>query len=422
MRHLYSGLLYLITPCVVLRLLWRSRRAPDYRRRWGERFGWVPVRDQPCVWLHAVSVGEVQAAAPLIEWLLARGEAVLVTTTTPTGSERVRSLFGGRVAHCYLPYDLPGAVARFLKRIRPRLGVIMETELWPNLFRACRRAEVPLVLANGRLSERSAAGYRRLGGLAREVVRDLSVIIAQGQADAGRFLSLGAEPERVRVSGNIKYDLSFQPGTKTQAGILRRMWGEARPVWIAASTHAGEDEPILEAHARVRRRLPEALLVLVPRHPERFDAVAELCARRGCPVVRRTEWRACERGTQVFLGDTMGELPMMYAASDVAFVGGSLVPTGGHNVLEPAALGVPVVVGPHIFNFAAISDALIAAGAAVRVMDAGELAGAVHTFLVDPDARRSAGARGAAWVANNRGALRRVQDIVEAFLVGAWRG
>jgi 3-deoxy-D-manno-octulosonic-acid transferase len=364
-----------------------------------------------------VSVGETRAALPLIRALLERysGLPLLVTTTTLTGSRQVREALGDQVPHVYAPYDLPGAVRRFLRRTRPRLAIIMETELWPNLLRQCAVAGIPTLIANARLSERSARGYARMGGLTAAMLRDITLIAAQTDADAERFRILGAP--RVRVTGNLKYDL-MPPDDLTERG-WRLRWerlGDSRPVWIAASTHAGEDERVLDAFAALRARWPELLLFLVPRHPERFDGVAALCQQRGFGVVRRGEQRPCVPDTAVFLGDSMGELLLFYAAADLAFVGGSLVPTGGHNVLEPALLGLPVLFGPHTFNFTEASERLLAAEAAWRVADAVELAAVVDRLLADPELRQSAGQRGRAVVDRHRGALAALLDRIETLL------
>lgn len=418
LRYLYSLLLYLLIPFVILRLLWRSRRAPAYRRRWAERFGFfAPLPVEGVVWVHAVSVGEVQAALPLIAWLRQeRGLPVLVTTTTPTGSERVRQHFDDQVFHVYAPYDLPDAVQRFLERVRPRMTIVMETEIWPNLFHQCHRAGIPLIIANARLSARSARSYCRVRSLTETTLRKVTALAAQAQADAERFVALGMDTKRIHVTGNIKFDVGLPADLHARAALLRNEWGEQRPVWVAASTHAGEEELVLSAFAMVRTRLPEALLVLVPRHPERFDKVAELCRRRGYAVARRSEQGSVDAEAAVFLGDTMGELPLFYAAADVAFVGGSMVPTGGHNVLEPAALGIPVMVGPHTFNFLEISQALIEHGGGERVSNEAELAAAVLRYLENGKLRDAAGCCGQELVGKNRGALAKLQSLLSAQL------
>lgn len=417
MRALYTVLLYLLTPLVLARLLWRSRRNPGYRARWGERFAlYVPLPSRPRIWVHAVSVGEVIAAAPLLRRLLEQhsDHALLVTTTTPTGSAQVQRLFGGNVEHVYLPYDLPGTVRRFLAKARPRVAVFMETELWPNLFAACGARGVPIVVANARLSERSARGYARFAGFTRATLEKVSLVAARGEEDAVRFRALGAP--RVEVVGNIKYDLDVPASTVEAGGAVRKALGRDRCVWIAASTHAGEDELVLEAHALLRAQFPEAALILVPRHPERFQAVAELCGRAGYRVARRSRGELVSREVDVLLGDTMGELLPLYAAADLAFVGGSLVPTGGHNPLEPAALGLPVLSGPHTFNFAEVFPLLYGVDAALEVRDPRELAETAARLLADALERTRRGEAGRAVVEANRGTVGRLASVVEWML------
>jgi 3-deoxy-D-manno-octulosonic-acid transferase len=414
-RQIYTLLWILVLPFALLRLLWRSRRAPAYRRRWAERFGrFAPPARTGGVWVHAVSVGETQAAQPLIKRLLAEPAAqpVTVTTTTPTGSARVGELFGDQVFHVYLPFDLPWAVDGFLDRVRPRLLIMVETEIWPNLLAGCAARGVPTLLANGRLSARSARGYARLDGFARETFAAIGAVAAQSDADADRFVALGVPPDRVQVTGSMKFDVAIRGSVKEQAEVLRRDWGTGRPVWVAASTHEGEEEAVIEAHRQVLAVLPEALLVLVPRHPERFERAAQLVRRAGLPMVRRTERTAVAAGTAVFLGDTMGELPVFLGAADAAFVGGSLVDIGGHNVLEPAAFGVPVVFGPHMHNFAAISRLLLEADAAEQVRDGRSLGEVVLRWLGDASERTRIGENGRRVVEANRGALDRTWQMV----------
>lgn len=417
LRLLYTGLLYLILPLALLRLYWRGRRDAGHRRRWRERLGIIPPLPAGCLWVHAVSVGETRAALPLIRALLNRYPdlPLLVTTTTLTGSRQVREALGERVRHVYAPYDLPGAVARFLRQTRPRLAIIMETELWPNLLRQCAVAGIPTLIANARLSERSARGYARIRWLTASMLPDITLIAAQAEADAERFRALGAP--RVEVTGNLKYDLTLPDDLLERGRQFRQdLLGTHRAVWIAASTHAGEDEQVLDAFARLRARWPELLLLLVPRHPERFDGVAALCQQRGFRVVRRSEQRICTPEAAVFLGDSMGELLLFYATADLAFVCGSLVPTGGHNVLEPALLGLPVLFGPHMFNFTEAGERLLEAKAAWQVADAAELAGQVDRLLSDPALREDAGQRGRAVVERHRGALAALLGWIETLL------
>jgi 3-deoxy-D-manno-octulosonic-acid transferase len=409
MRILYTLLLYLITPLVLLRLLWRSRELADYRRRIGERFGLVPaVPGGVAVWVHAVSVGEALAAAPLIRALIEQhGEGrVWVTSTTPTGSARVREAFGGSLRHSYAPYDLPGAVARFLARVRPQRVVVMETELWPNLFQALRQRRLPLVIANARLSPRSFAGYSRLRRFATDTLACVTEVAAQSAADAERFRALGAP--RVGVMGNIKFDVELSAAQLEQGRVLRAQLGTQRLAWIAASTHEGEESAALAAHAELRRRWPNALLILVPRHPQRFDAVARLVERSGLALRRRSQPDADPAGDcAVLLGDSMGEMYMYFAAADIAFVGGSLVPVGGHNVLEPAAVGLPVLFGPQMHNFLAARELLLNCGAA-REVEALTLGDVLGELAADAPSRTAMGNAGRAAIDANRGALRRL--------------
>ena len=422
-RLAYSAALYCAAPFLLGRLLWRGLRNSAYWRRLGERFG-LGGRigsEQGCVWVHAVSVGEVQAAVPIVKALRTRypKETILVTSTTPTGAARVPKAFGGGVAHRYFPFDFPGSMARFLDRARPRVAIIMETEIWPNLLAQCRLRGVPVILANVRLSERSAAGYRRFRRLFAPALGGVAAIAVQSGDDARRIASIGAPPGVIDVTGSTKFDVPMRASVREEAAALRRTLGLSRGVWIAASTHDGEEALVLDAFERVLHRLPDSLLVLVPRHPERFRTVAALARRRGFePIMRSRRPADCSR-THVFIGDTMGELPLFYAASDVAFVGGTLVEGGGHNMLEPAALGLPVLFGPHVFNFAEISRRLIEAGGAQTVGDAASLGEAVVDYLNDADLRHATGARGRAFVEGNRGAGDRVVAMIGAHLTPA---
>ncbi len=416
LSRLYSLLLYLALPLVLLRLLWRSRRAPAYRRRWRERLGLYG--DQPMragLWIHAVSVGEAQAAEPLIKHFLDRypEDGVMVTTTTPTGSDRVRALFEERVRHVYTPFDLIPVMDRFLGRVRPRLVVVMETEIWPNMLRACCMRGIPVVLANARLSPGSAQGYARLGGFTRETFARIRTIAAQGAADAERFRALGAPADRVQVVGSIKFDVRVPASLRERAEVMRRIWDTQRPVWVAASTHEGEEEQILAAHRQILARLPMALLVLVPRHPERFERVATLVTRQGFKLVRRSKDGPGDPEATVFLGDTMGELQVFLAAADAAFIGGSLVPVGGHNLLEAAAVGVPAAIGPEVFNFAGITRLLVSEGAAVQVGNIQELVRCIGDWLCDAALRARIGENGRRVVEENRGALKRLLSLLD---------
>ena len=419
-RKLYSSLLYLLIPAILLRAAWRGFSAPAYWRRWGERFGLYrgggPKVD---IWIHAVSVGEFIASVPLIRRLLESDpdKKILVTTTTPTGSARVGAEFGSEVRHVYIPYDLPGATRRFLRHFRPAVGVVMETEIWPNLFHRCGKENIPLILANVRLSQRSLDSYQKwIPQLARSALQNVTWAAVQGEADAKRLTGLGAIPDRTTVTGSIKFDLTLPEDIEQQGEKLRDQLGCARPVWIAASTREGEEEQVLEAHRQILEQTPDALLILVPRHPERFSAVAKMVISRGMKAVRRSGDQPCGDEAQVYLGDSMGEMLLLYSASDIAYVGGSLVPTGSHNMLEPAALGKPVLFGPHRFNFAEVSQLLIEQGAAQEVTDSDELASIVISLFQNSEKRQQMGVQGRRAVEQNRGALDRLMEGIGELL------
>ena len=415
MRQLYSLLILLLLPLLLLRLYWRGFKAPFYRERWHERLGYLQAPPAPgCIWLHAVSVGEVQAVAPLIRQLLeAPGQPLVITTTTPTGAQRVRELFGDEVRHYFAPFDAPFIVRRFFSMLQPRLLILVETEIWPNLIHTAYQLRIPTLLANARLSVRSARRYHRFAGLTRETLQQITLIAPHGEADAHRFRALGARSSQVEVIGSIKFDIHLPASLRERSDVLRREWGTERPVWLAASTHEGEEEQILAAHAAVKAALPDCLLVLVPRHPERFDQVAELIQTWNFKMVRRSQHRRCGADTDVFLGDSMGELTLFMGAADVAFIGGSLVPHGGHNMLEAAAQGVPVLFGPHGFNFAEISDLFLRQQAALQVASSEELAECLIRWLSDASERSQFGERGRELVNRNRGALQRLLGLVQ---------
>ena len=416
MRYLYSLIWVLLMPLLVLRLLWRGLRAPSYWRGWGYRFAWQRPHRSYDIWIHAVSVGEVQASLPLIAALKQQFPtySLLVTTFTPTGAAQLRQHYPD-LDQQFLPYDLPWAVGAFIRKIQPKLGIIMETELWPNLLFACQRAAVPLVLANARLSARSFRAYQRYHfGLLAPTLDALSHIAAQTAADASHFQRLGVDPQRLTVTGNIKFDSELPSSLHEQAAALKRQWAN-RLVWIAASTHEGEEEQILSVFQRLLVDYADLLLILVPRHPERFKRVAQLC-RAAHPTVCRSEGGACEAETAIYVGDTMGELPLLYASADVAFVGGSLVEIGGHNMLEPAALGVPSVFGQYVFNFALIAAQLQQHEAALQVGDVEALYQVLRRYLADPNLRHQTGENAQQFVAQNRGALQKLQQIVLIYL------
>jgi 3-deoxy-D-manno-octulosonic-acid transferase len=417
LRYLYSLLTYVAAPLFSLVLLWRGLRDRSYWHNFRERFGFGAALAISPIWVHAVSVGEVQASAALVNSLRERYPdiPIVVTTFTPTGAGRARMLFKDRAEVRYLPYDLPGAVRRFFARVRPRLAVIFETELWPNLYHECGRRRVPLVLASARLSPRSVGRYRRLGALFRETLARGVVVAAQGEADATRFRSLGSDPGTTHVTGNLKFDFSVPEDIARRGRSLRAYYAGERPVWVAGSTHGGGgEEALIEAQKIVRSRHPRALLVLAPRHPNRFGEVAAQLVSRGVRFVRRSQQPAAgaTAEAEILLLDTLGELLDFYAAADVAFVGGSLVPIGGHNLLEPAALGLPILTGPNNSNSEEAARLLIARGAAQVVHNPQELADKVATLFAEPDTRARIGAQGRAFVEANKGALAKLLELI----------
>ncbi|MBS1158090.1 MAG: Three-deoxy-D-manno-octulosonic-acid transferase, N-terminal [Proteobacteria bacterium] len=408
-RLLYSLLLYLITPLIWLRLLWRARKQPEYLHQLGERYGFYgPLAPAKLIWVHAVSVGETRAAQPLIEGLQARWpeHRILLTGMTPTGRQAGRQVYGEKVIQAYLPYDYPGAVGRFFRHFSPAFGLLMETEIWPNLLAGAQVAGVPVVLANARLSARSARGYGKLPALVRPAFASLAGVAAQTAGDAERLSGLGAP--RVEICGNLKFDVMPAAAQLALGQGWRAAIGE-RPVWLAASTREGEEELVLDAFARLA--WPEALLVLVPRHPQRFAEVAALLQRRGLAAGRRSA-ALPQLETQVWLGDSMGEMAAYYAMADVAFIGGSLLPLGGQNLIEAAACGCPVLVGPHTFNFLQATEDAIAAGAARRVADVAELGQAVAALLREKNELAAMCRAAAEFAAAHQGAAQRTLALI----------
>ena len=410
-RFAYTVLICALLPMALWHLVWRARRQPQYLRDVPERFGYYRQEPpaEPVIWVHAVSVGETRAAEPLIRALQVRhpGYRVVLTHMTPTGRETRIDAASGGVLRCYLPYDFPGAVARFLERFQPRVGVLMETEIWPNLIHACRARGVPLYLVNARLSEKSWARYRRFGALARASLRELAGIVAQGEHDALRLRELGAPA--VAVAGNLKFDVAVPVNQLELGTTWRATWG-ARPVLLAASTRDGEEALVLDAMARLE--VPELLFVIVPRHPQRFDEVAALIEQRGWRFQRRSAGGAVDPQTRVLLGDSMGEMFAYYAACDVAFIGGSLLPYGAQNVIEACAVGRAVLVGPSTYNFVDAVQGALACGAALQIRDADELMRAAQRLLLDREAAKRMGEAGLAFCRAHRGATERVLRLI----------
>lgn len=425
MSGLYTLLLWLLLPAVLVRLAWRARKQPEYLQHIGERFGCYPVRgDQPVsldklsppplIWLHAVSVGETRATVSLVARLRAAypDHQILLTHTTPTGRATSEQLYGDGVLRVYLPYDYPFAVRRFLRHFKPELGILMETEIWFNLIRAAHSEGVPMLLLNARLSEKSAQGYARAARLTRNALQQLAAIAAQTPDDAARLIQLGAR--QVAVMGNLKFDIVPPSAMRERGASLRQQFGVARRILLAASTREGEEALLLDA-LQAKGGLQGALLVIVPRHPQRFNEIAELLAKRGLRYQRRSENRAVAPEISVVLGDSMGEMFAYYAACDLAYIGGSLLPFGGQNLIEACAVGTPVLVGPHTYNFADATRLAVAAGAAVRVNDADELFHAAQKLLNDAVALAEMNRRGTQFVAAHRGATDKAMALIRCY-------
>ncbi len=419
-RLLYSLAWWLALPLVLARLWWRGRQEPGYRAHWAERLGFpnTAASMRPTLWVHAVSVGETRASEPLVEALLKEypDSRILLTHMTPTGRATGKSLFGHhgeRVVQSYLPYDTGFMVARFLRHFAPRVCILMETEVWPNLVAGCARAGVPVALVNARLSERSLRRGQKMGGLMLDAARAITLVAAQTAADAARVRSLGAP--QVEVTGSIKFDV-VPPAAALEKGAWLRAQIGARPVFLCASTREGEEALLLDAWLRAAGKPAGALLLIVPRHPQRFDEVEKLVAARGLTLQRRSRLDGGMHGAEVLLGDSMGEMFAYYAACDCAFIGGSLMPLGGQNLIEACALGKPVLVGEHTFNFAQATDEAVQDGAALRLPDADALVVAALRLLEDGAARAGMGAHALAFAGRHRGATLRTVELLRRLI------
>ena len=413
-RFLYTVLLTLLLPFALLRLYMRGFRDPRYRQRWPERLGLIPAATGRTIWLHAVSVGEVRAAIPLINALLVSEPdcRLHITTTTPTGAETVEQLLGARVSHSYFPYDLPWPVRYTLKQLQPEMVLIMETEIWPNLFFACGDRGIPLYLINARLSEKSLQRYRHAGRLISTALHQVTLIAAKSAEDRERWTSLGVDVGRVKDVGNLKFDLSLDPATASQAAVWHSRWRNRR-VWVAGSTHPGEDEQVLEAQFGLLKTHPSALLVLVPRHPEGASDVIRQCQQLKLNGLLASRANDLAETIQVVVADTIGELPAFYQACDVAFIGGSLVAHGGQNPLEAAVAGVPVLAGPCTENFADVYQRLAEAGAVITVRSSEELASKISDWFDNVEAVTAAGLSARAVVEKNKGATQRTLMLLK---------
>lgn len=415
MRYIYNLFWYLILPFVIFRLLWKSRKNSAYRARIAERLGFYnfpPQKDT--IWVHAVSVGESISAIPLIKELLAAypKNTLVVTTMTPTGAERIQKVFGTEVLQLYVPYDIASAVKRFLRHLNPKILVLMETELWPNILYYTARQNIPIIIANARLSEKSFTNYKKVRHFTQSILNCITTVAAQSKIDMERFLDLGLDPKKMLLAGNVKFDIKLPDDIFSRTKQLRSSLGIDRPIWVAASTHPGEEEKVLAAAKLVIKARPETLLILVPRHPERFSEVYEMCKTRGFNVIRYSENKECSSATNILLGDVMGQLLLFYAVSDVAFVGGSLVPWGGHNLLEPAALAKPILSGPYLSAFSEISELFTDAGALIKVADEKALADNLIKLFGDKILQEKLGTRALDVVEKHRGATKKILEVI----------
>ena len=419
MRFFYTSLFYLLVPFILLRLLWRSIKAPAYRERWRERFA-LYHQKFPCnvIWFHAVSVGESEALFPLLRHIQKQypDTRLLVTTTTPTGSARVRAMMQDSVIHVYLPYDMPDTINRFIRCFKPKVAVIMETEIWPNLFTGCAANAVPLYLINARLSEKSARGYQKISSLVHPTLSHVSIIAAQTEEDAQRFISIGAKADKVKIFGNIKFDINVSADIIGDGTRLRQTLFSKRFVWVIASTHKDEEALFLDIYKDIKVRIPELLMLVVPRHPERFTEVKRLCEQQQLKVVTRTTGVAVSDEVDIYLVDTMGELKTMYAASDVALVGGSMVPTGGHNILEASAVGIPVLFGPYMDNFNEIAKGVLKQQAAIQCQNKAAVVKAILTLYQQPTERLGLVENGKRFLKQNQGAIARIFAMLEPII------
>ena len=416
MRFIYTCVFYLIIPFIVLRLLWRSIKAPSYRHRWYERFSIYNTKfPTGVVWFHAVSVGEAEALFPLLKQIKLKhpDTKLLITTTTPTGSARVKAVMQDTVSHVYLPYDVPDAICRFMRCFKPRMAVMMETEIWPNIFNYCGDHHIPLYIINARLSEKSSKGYQKISRLIHPALANIKCIATQTKDDASRFISIGADSEKVETLGNIKFDVEITTSTITEGLTIKADLFMDRFVWLIASTHKDEEKIFLDIYKVLKEKIPELLLILVPRHPERFPVVKKLIEKEHLSVATRTLQETVNTKTDVYLVDTMGELKAMYAAADVAFIGGSMVANGGHNILEASAVGVPVMFGPFMDNFKEIARVVLIESAAIQCQSKSDIISSMKLLYEQPDYRKELARKGKAFVQKNQGAIDRICAMLE---------
>lgn len=420
LQFLYVVILYLIQPLILCRLWIKGQKVRGYRERWGERYGFCKGKLKPNgILLHAVSVGEALSSVNLVKKLrlLYPTLPITLTTTTPTASARIQSIFGEEIYHVYLPYDLPCAMSRFLNNVKPKLVIVMETELWPTMIKQLHVRSIPLILANARLSSRSVSGYKKVNKFVYKLLDCLTLVAAQSEEDGARFIELGLKPSKLVIMGNIKFDISVAPEIASRSSTLRKQWVQDRHLWIAASTHEGEEELILEAYQQLLFSFPKLLLIIAPRHPERFSAVEGLVRKKGLNYILRSQKGTPSNETQVVIGDTMGELMLLYGIADLAFVGGSLIENGGHNPLEPAAQSLPILMGPYVSNFKEICRKLNEANALITVTDAVSLRNQVAFLLGNEKKRKDYGRNAEKVLRQNQGALQHLLDLIESYLI-----
>ena len=421
MRYFYTIAIYFLIPFILLRLLLVSFKYPSYRKKWYERFGFINWKEssKPIIWIHAVSIGEVNATRPIVNLLLKKYPhyQIIITTVTPTGAKTVVQQYKSTVFHFYLPYDIPYCVKKFIRTINPCILITMETEIWPNLYQTCHQSEIPILIVNARLSQKSMSGYQLFSGLIANTLKLVDKVAAQTQADADRFITLGVSNKDISVVGNLKFDIDIPQSIKEEAEPLRHDFSVSRPIWMAASTHDGEEEIILNAHKSILSTHPDAILILAPRHPDRADKIFTMCKKMGLHTTRRTEQESFSDQHNVFLLDTLGELQLYYAASEIAFVGGSLVNTGGQNMLEPAALNLPLITGPYTYNFLEVRNLLLESEALIVVSNSLGLSEKVIELIGDANLRHSMGERARAVVLANRGSSERVITMIKPYLL-----
>lgn len=419
MRFFYTILFYLLVPLILLRLYWRGFKAPEYRKRWLERLAVYKQKySTEVIWIHAVSVGEAEAMFPLVKRLQKQypSDNFLITTTTPTGSARVQAVLSDTVSHVYLPYDVPYVVKRFLTTFKPKIAIIMEKEIWPNLYAHCAENNIPLMIINARLSENSAKGYKKIPALIKPALSCVSRISTQTEEDRIRFIEIGAKEELTVVSGNLKFDLENNELLIQQAHDIKESLFANRFVWIIASTHEGEEELFFEIYPQLKKQIPELLLMVVPRHPERFPVVKQLAEKRELSTCMRSSGDLCHDDIDVYIADTMGELKLLFGAADICFVGGSMVPVGGHNILEPAAMNIPIMFGPHMVNFKEIAKNVLDLKAAAQCANKEQISKTVIQLYNDLEYRQNMVSRAKRFLDNNQGATERVARLVSAMI------